>query len=82
MVFGELSMSPNTCPKFDNCSAPICPLDPDWHTRRMLRDERVCYYLLKVKDDQSLDGTEADAAREVLSSELLPYELKRVLAKG
>jgi hypothetical protein len=74
-------MSPNTCPKFDNCSAPICPLDSDWHTRRMLRDERVCYYLLKAKDDSTLNGTEADAARVVLASKLLPYELKRVLAK-
>jgi hypothetical protein len=48
----------------------------------MLRDERVCYYLLRVQEDPSLDGTEADAARVVLASELLPYELKRVLAKS
>ena len=74
-------MSPNTCPKFDNCSAPICPLDPEWHTRRMLRDERVCFYLLKVTADPMHEGVEAEAARVVLASELMPYELKRVLVK-
>lgn len=33
------------CPKFDSCSAPICPLDPDWELRSHLDGERVCYYL-------------------------------------
>jgi hypothetical protein len=33
------------CPKFDHCSAPICPLDPDWQLGSHLNGERVCYYL-------------------------------------
>ena len=33
------------CPKFDSCSAPICPLDPKWESRSHLDGERVCYYL-------------------------------------
>ncbi len=43
--------SPNetmsTCPKFDRCSAPICPLDPDWRLRVYRRDEPICFYLLE-----------------------------------
>src|SRR5690554_5239949 len=37
----------NHCPKFDQCSAPICPLDAAWRKRVMLRDESVCSYLLE-----------------------------------
>jgi hypothetical protein len=48
----------------------------------MLRDERVCYYLLKVKDDSTLNGTEAKAVKEVLASELLPYELIRIIQQN
>jgi len=38
-------MNMHDCPKFDSCSAPICPLDPDWELRSHLDGERVCYYL-------------------------------------
>jgi hypothetical protein len=30
------------CPRFDRCSACICPLDPDWRLRRHLDGEPVC----------------------------------------
>lgn len=33
------------CPKFNSCSAPICPLDADWQDRLHLDGERVCFYL-------------------------------------
>ena len=33
------------CPKFDDCGAPICPLDPDVLDREHLKGEAVCYYL-------------------------------------
>jgi len=75
-------MSPDTCPKFDSCSAPICPLDPDWNKRVMLRDERVCFYLLKVNVDHALEGVEADTARVMLASELLPYEVRRIIQRN
>ena len=35
----------NGCPKYERCSSPICPLDPDWRRRNMLNDESVCFYL-------------------------------------
>ena len=35
------------CPKFEKCSAPICPLDPEWQSRSHLPGERVCFYLLE-----------------------------------
>ncbi len=36
---------PDDCQKYDKCSAPICPLDPDMLTRTHLKGERVCFYL-------------------------------------
>lgn len=41
----------NSCPRFQNCNAPICPLDVNWHKRSNLRDDSTCFYLLEsVKD--------------------------------
>ena len=36
------------CPRFNKCEAPLCPLDPDWRARQMIKDERVCHYLSEV----------------------------------
>lgn len=33
------------CPKFEGCSAPICPIDPDMEKRTHLEGEKVCFYL-------------------------------------
>jgi hypothetical protein len=38
-------MTPETCPKFNTCSAPICPLDRGWRRAVHLPGERTCYYL-------------------------------------
>lgn len=44
--------NPNGCPRFEHCSAPICPLDPDWRKRSHLRRDPVCLYLREaVKPD-------------------------------
>jgi hypothetical protein len=33
-----------SCPRFDGCNAPICPLD-DWQRAQHLQGERVCLWL-------------------------------------
>ena len=33
------------CPRFEKCSAPICPLDEDWGKRIQRGDEKVCFWL-------------------------------------
>ena len=39
------------CPRFDGCSAPVCPLDPNALDRAHPKDEAVCFYLrLHVKN--------------------------------
>ena len=34
--------SPKECPKFDTCSAPLCPLDPELKKRIWYWDEPIC----------------------------------------
>ena len=36
------------CPRFDSCSASICPLDPQWPRAQHLQSERVCGLLTEV----------------------------------
>ena len=42
-------MNMEDCPKYERCSAPICPLDPNWRKRRHLKGERVCFYLCEAQ---------------------------------
>jgi len=36
------------CPRFDSCSAPICPLDPEWPSAQHINGERVCGLLTEL----------------------------------
>lgn len=38
-------MDMNRCPKFESCSANICPLDKEWFKRSDVRGEPVCYFM-------------------------------------
>ena len=42
-------MKIDTCPKFERCSAPICPLDRNWRKASHLQHERVCFYLCEAQ---------------------------------
>ena len=39
------------CPRFDQCCAPICPIDTDWRERAHRKDESVCAYLRRYAKD-------------------------------
>ena len=39
------------CPRFDQCCAPICPIDPDWRERVHRKGEPVCAYLRRYAKD-------------------------------
>jgi hypothetical protein len=40
------------CPRWDKCSAAICPLEADWETRKHLDGDRVCFWMTEtVKPD-------------------------------
>lgn len=58
-------MSPNDCPKFTRCAAPVCPLYANWRSTRQLPGERTCLYLREA----------AKAGGEALVRGTLPGEL-------
>ena len=39
------------CPRFDQCCAPICPIDTDWRERAHRKGEPVCAYLRRYAKD-------------------------------
>lgn len=48
----ENTMNCDNCQRFDNCNAPVCPLDKDYLQRNYLPNEPVCYYMMEgVKID-------------------------------
>lgn len=53
------------CPRWESCSAPVCPLDPIWRQVPHLRGDRVCAYLT----ERAKPGGEA-RLRSILSSDL------------
>ena len=36
------------CPRFDSCSASVCPLDPQWPRAQHIQGERVCGLLTEL----------------------------------
>jgi len=59
----------NNCTKYDSCSAPVCPLDPEWKNIHHLKGERVCFYLTEYSKP---------AARPILQG-LLTAEMYQVI---
>jgi hypothetical protein len=37
-----------SCPRWDKCSAPICPLDRLWNRRAMQNADPVCFFLTEA----------------------------------
>ena len=53
-------MKISSCPKYQKCNAPICPLDEDWRKRACLPEDSACYYLIEsVKDGAKTHFEEA-----------------------
>jgi len=44
-------VSMRDCPKYANCSVPVCPLDDDWRERTQMNYEPVCFYLQEAVKD-------------------------------
>jgi hypothetical protein len=54
-------MEPRECPKYQSCSAPLCPLDDQWHLRGAHRSEPVCFYLCEYRKEGSVTRFEGSS---------------------
>jgi hypothetical protein len=44
--------TPQDCPRYNRCSANVCPLDADWRKRTHVRGDEICFFLTEsVKDN-------------------------------
>lgn len=48
---GDQGMLWLPCPKWHNCSAPICPLDAKWANRSIQSEDAICFYLSEAVKD-------------------------------
>lgn len=44
-------IGPRDCPRWEGCSAPVCPLDGAWHRCKHLPGERVCGLMSELVKD-------------------------------
>ena len=51
------------CPRFDGCSAPICPIDPKWAERGCRKGEAVCHFM-RMHAKNALQGQKAGSVPE------------------
>lgn len=73
----DILASMRRCPKFDVCSAPVCPLDPQWRSRPMLSSERACTWLLEMVKEGSGTQYLPEVIRQEVSK-VLPQVLSLV----
>ncbi len=66
-------MNISDCPKYETCSAPICPLDKDWKLRALCNEDPTCFYLLESVKDAS--ATHFELAQLEVMYEMI-YEVR------
>ena len=59
----------DSCPKFEKCSANICPIDRDWQKRTHKKGERVCIFLRKMSVSGNLGGRYPVVFEKVIARE-------------
>ena len=55
------------CPKFEGCSAPICPIEPEWRKCVHNKDDPVCFYLRQHAKDPLWGQKVGGVARKLIN---------------
>ncbi len=56
------------CPRFDGCSAPICPIDPHWRQAFHRKGEQVCFFLRMYSKNALEALKEGSVPRQLLDT--------------
>jgi len=67
-------ITPNSCPKYEKCSANICPLGSDWQLRTHRNGEPTCFYLREYVKQGGIAKLRGYIPKEMLEqiAEVLP----------
>jgi hypothetical protein len=71
----DLDFTPESCPRFLKCNAPICPLDLDWQKRVLLNEDPTCFYLtesVKHGAENVVEGAGLENLYEAMVRAYLP----------
>jgi|GEM_PF-1565980 len=60
------------CPKWEGCSAPICPFNAEWQKRVMHSDDPVCFYLTEAVKEGGAEVFEERGLGELYLA-ILPF---------
>ena len=81
--------TPQDCPRYDRCSAKVCPLDADWRKRTHVRGDEVCFFLTEsVKANAAENfaslglGWLLDMANHVRTDLALPDGIKTTVERA
>ena len=83
------AFAPQDCPRYDRCSANVCPLDAGWRKRTHVRGDEVCFFLTEsVKANAAENfaslglGWLLDMANHVRTDLALPDGIKAVVERA
>lgn len=84
-----MSTRPEDCPRYDRCSANVCPLDADWHKRRHVRGDETCFFLTESAKPNAVEnfaslgvGWLLDIANHVRADKCLPDGIRETLERA
>jgi hypothetical protein len=66
-------ISSDHCPKFEKCSAPICPLDANWRKRVLLNGDPTCFYLSESVKHGAQTVFEGAGLKDIYAAMVLAY---------
>ena len=82
------------CDKFEDCSAPVCPLWKPIHQQRIIKGEELCIYLLEYQKEglraeiftgaylEEIGKVMAKATEEILTQPRVPAYLVNALKRA
>ena len=83
-----------SCDKFEDCSAPVCPMWEPIHEQRIIKGEELCIYLLEYQKEslraeifkgaylEKVAKIIAQATEEILNHPIVPTYLVNALKRA
>ena len=69
----DQDFTPESCPKFLKCNAPICPLDADWQKRILRSEDPTCFFLTESVKHNAETVFEGAGLKELYSAMVFAY---------
>lgn len=82
-------VKPQSCPRYERCSANICAFDRDWRKRSHVRSDAICFYLTEAVKPNAVENFALlaqewvlEAVRPLATDDALPDAIKTALERA